>query len=163
MRQVLLGLGSNLGDRLEFLRQAVRRIEDRVGPGRPSRVYESASFFDPAQPPYLNLCLVLDCDWTPDRLLSHLRDIERELGRPYPRLKDRSPRTIDIDILLVGDLVLETEELIVPHPGLRERDFFLVPMLELLPDLRCPKTGVEFSSYLERLPSRSVYSIGPLF
>jgi 2-amino-4-hydroxy-6-hydroxymethyldihydropteridine diphosphokinase len=133
-----LGLGSNVGDREGFLRQALRSLATTPGIGveATSSTYETDPWGDTDQAPFLNLVARVRCALEPLQLLAEAKRIERELGR---RPRERwGPREIDIDLLLAGDLTVETPELTVPHPLLAERQFVLVPLAELAPDVQLP-------------------------
>jgi 2-amino-4-hydroxy-6-hydroxymethyldihydropteridine diphosphokinase len=133
-----LGLGSNVGDREDLLRQALRRLDETPGVTVQaiSSVHETDPWGDTDQPPFLNLVAQILCTLEPLQLLAEAKRIERELGR-RPRQR-WGPREIDIDLLLSGDLVVETPDLTVPHPLLADRQFVLVPLAELAPDLQLP-------------------------
>ena len=136
-RTVWLGLGSNLGDRVTFLRlalEALREISD--GTVRTSRIYETEPVGPGVQEKYLNLCVRLSTALTPKQLLDYCQEVERRLGR-IPRGRWES-REIDIDILNYDNEVLRQDELILPHPGIAERQFVLVPLVELDPALVLP-------------------------
>jgi len=127
-----LGLGSNLGDRRATLAAAVRRL--RAEPGL--RVLAVSGYYETAPvdcPPgsgdYLNAAAAVETDRDPHDLLKLLQHIERQFGRV--RTGVNSPRTLDLDLLLYGDRVIDTPDLVVPHPRLHERDFVLIPLLEL--------------------------------
>lgn len=134
---VVLGLGSNLGDRLGYLREAVRRLSDVMTGLRCSSVYESPAMLPENAPPewdiaYYNMVIVGGTSLSPQELLRFAKIIEQELGRT-----DRGrwgPREIDVDILAYGQKVLGEPDLIVPHAGLLLRDFALVPLAEIAPD-----------------------------
>ncbi|HXX91654.1 MAG TPA: 2-amino-4-hydroxy-6-hydroxymethyldihydropteridine diphosphokinase [Acidimicrobiales bacterium] len=129
--RAFLGLGSNLGDRLAHLRRAVAAIPDVVAV---SRVYETEPVGGPpGQGPYLNAVVELHTEAGPRELLALARRLEAEAGRE--RAERFGPRTLDVDVLLVGDLQVEEEDLIVPHPRLFERRFVLAPLAELAPEL----------------------------
>jgi 2-amino-4-hydroxy-6-hydroxymethyldihydropteridine diphosphokinase len=104
------------------------------------------------QPPYLNAVVVGQTTLTADDLLAVLMDIERARGRqrPWPR----APRTLDLDLILFGDLIVETPALTVPHPRFRERRFVLEPLVELVPDWRDPVTGATMKELLEKTTRR---------
>jgi 2-amino-4-hydroxy-6-hydroxymethyldihydropteridine diphosphokinase len=126
-----LGLGANLGDRWAALRQAVASLPDVVAV---SPVYETAPVGGPVgQPPYLNAVVALDTALTPRQLLEVAHRLEQEAGRV--RAERWGPRTLDVDVLLVGDLVVDEPDLQVPHPRLWERPFVLVPLADVAPDL----------------------------
>ncbi len=125
-----LGLGSNLGDRWTHLRTAVAALPDVAAV---SKVYETEPVGGPAgQPRYLNCVVALDTDLTPRQLLELAGRLEAEAGRVRAELW--GPRTLDVDVLLVGDLTVDEPDLRVPHPRMRERAFVLVPLAELDPD-----------------------------
>jgi len=130
-----LSLGSNLGDRLGRLREAIARLRELDGTSveRVSSVYESEPVGVTEQPRFLNLALQIKTTLEPLELLRAAKRIERELGRrPGPRW---GPRPIDIDLLLYGDEAVETPELTLPHPEMMKRAFVLVPLGEIAPDL----------------------------
>jgi dihydropteroate synthase/2-amino-4-hydroxy-6-hydroxymethyldihydropteridine diphosphokinase len=130
-----LSLGSNLGDRLQNLRDAVAALE-RAGVLLPdlSPVYETAPWGLTHQPPFLNMAVAARTSLEPRALLRLLQQMERDLGRqPAERW---GPRLIDIDLLFYDDLVIEEEDLVVPHPRLHERAFVLVPLVEIAPRLQ---------------------------
>jgi len=150
-----VGLGSNLGDRSAHLLlglSALSRLPDthllRLSP-----VYETEPV-GPPQPPYLNLVAELETELAPRALLLEMLRIERALGRE--RRERWGPRTLDLDLLLYGDLVLEEEGLTVPHPRLHQRAFVLVPLLDLLPEGRHPLLGQSFRELLASLDTSGV-------
>jgi 2-amino-4-hydroxy-6-hydroxymethyldihydropteridine diphosphokinase len=131
-----VGLGSNLGDR-EGL---IRRAAEAIGAVRLSSLRETEPWGYEAQPPFLNAAAEVDTALEPRPLLDRLLAVERDLGRERagPRW---GPRTIDLDLLLYGDLVLDEPGLRVPHPFLLERLFVLEPLAELIPAQRIPGNG----------------------
>ncbi len=134
---VFLGLGSNIGDRLSFLRQAVAHLQD-VGLmlRATSSVYETEPWGLPDQPRYLNAVVEMTTTRDPDSLLDLCKNIETALGRiPAPR---NHPRCIDIDILYFGSQERTSSTLRLPHPGLARRRFVLAPLAELLAERRAP-------------------------
>ena len=137
MKTVYLGLGGNLGNREELLRQAIAAMaapDLRIK--RVSPVYETAPVEAPAQPWFLNLVVEAETNLFPRQLLARVRKAEHALGRK--RGIPNGPRTIDIDILFYGSFVIDTPELTVPHPRLAGRRFVLAPMADLAPDFRDP-------------------------
>jgi 3-oxoacyl-[acyl-carrier protein] reductase len=129
---VYLALGSNLGDRAATLERglALLRLASGVQVARVSAFYETAPVGGPAeQGPYLNAAAEVTTDLAPQELLRRLQQIEADLGRV--RAERDGPRTLDLDLLLFGDLVLATPDLIVPHPRLNERLFVLIPLAEI--------------------------------
>ncbi|MGO9658778.1 MAG: 2-amino-4-hydroxy-6-hydroxymethyldihydropteridine diphosphokinase [Acidimicrobiales bacterium] len=128
-RRAFVALGSNLGDRWAYLRGGLARLPDVVGV---SPVYETAPVGGPpGQGPYLNLVAELSTAATPRELLAAAAQAEAAAGRT--RHERWGPRTLDVDILLVGDLVVDETDLQVPHPRMWERGFVLVPLADLAP------------------------------
>lgn len=135
--RAFLGIGANLGDREAALRRAVEGMPDVVAV---SPFYETEPVGGPPrQPPYLNGVVELDTDLSPRELLEVARRLEAEAGRV--RAERWGPRTLDVDVLLVGDLVVNDPDLVVPHPRMWERDFVLRPLRDLAPDLTPPISG----------------------
>ncbi len=137
-----LSLGSNLGDRERRLHDALGILEDdRLRVTRVSRIYETepvgAGYA--GEPWFLNLAAEIETSLTPMELLARARQVEAALGRR--RGGGDEARTIDIDIVLYGELALETPALRIPHPRMAERRFVLEPLAELAPDLRHPLLG----------------------
>jgi 2-amino-4-hydroxy-6-hydroxymethyldihydropteridine diphosphokinase len=133
VRRAYLGIGSNLGDRLANLQLAVDRLADAPGVRvvGVSPVYETAPVGGPEQPDYLNAVVALDTARSPHELLGLAQSIEQEARRV--RTVRWGPRTLDVDVLLVGDERVDDPDLVVPHPRLRERAFVLVPLADLDP------------------------------
>ncbi len=136
MSRALLGLGGNLGDRRAMLQAAVDALPaHRVAPVRSSSTYASAAVGGPAgQPDYLNACLEVETALAPEALLDACKEVERALGRPEPGTPGHvrhGPRPVDLDVLLLGERVVATERLRVPHPRLTRRRFVLIGLLEL--------------------------------
>jgi 2-amino-4-hydroxy-6-hydroxymethyldihydropteridine diphosphokinase len=139
LHTVWLGLGSNLGDRGRHLARALNALQALLAIDSVSPVYETEPVGYLEQPPFWNLVVRGSTEHEPEALLSAVKRLERELGRVATfRL---GPRVIDIDILLVGEQVLDTGELQLPHPGLRQRAFVLRPLLDIDAELLDPLTG----------------------
>ncbi len=152
MASAFIALGSNLGDRRSYLEQALRRLGASAG----IRVIRVSSFHEtppeggPAgQGMYLNAAAELETDLTPLELLRILLRIEAELGRD--RVIHHGPRTIDLDLLLVGDSVLNGPELTLPHPRMHQRSFVLLPLLEIAPTVLHPLLGTSIAELTRRL------------
>ena len=132
-----VGLGANLGDREESIRSAA----ELLGASRISTIRETEPWGYADQPRFLNAVVELETDLPPRELLDRLLEVERALGRT--RLGPRfGPRTIDLDLLVYGELQLEEPGLTVPHPRLHERLFVLEPLAELAPSLDVPGKGL---------------------
>jgi len=137
--RAVVGLGANLGDRLRAMRSALAALAAVARVESTSHVYETAPV-GPPQPGYLNAAVLVAWDGTAEALLDRLLAIEVKLGRV--RGPDRfGARTLDLDVLWIEGLAEEGERLVVPHPRLRERAFAVVPLLEVAPDARDPRTG----------------------
>lgn len=129
--RVFLGLGSNLGDRWAYLRQAVASLSDVVAV---SPVYETSPVGGPGgQGPYLNCVVELDTELGPRQLLEVARELEAAAQRE--RKERWGPRTLDVDVLLVDDLTVDEPDLVVPHPRMWERRFVVAPLADLAPEL----------------------------
>jgi len=147
---VALSLGSNLGDRIAHLDYAVTRLHDLLRGLRVSRYRDTAPVgVAGPQPLYLNAAAVGATRLPPRDLLDQLLEIEGERGRerPFPS----APRTLDLDLILYGGLVIDEPGLVVPHPRFRERRFVLEPLAEIAPDLVDPVTGTTIGQLLARL------------
>lgn len=128
--EICLHLGTNLGNRQENLTRARQLITDRIGQVvRTSSLYETDAWGKTDQPAFLNQSLLLHSDLTADTILNTCLDIETEMGRE--RIEKWGPRLIDIDLLFYGNKIIETENLKVPHPHLAERNFVLIPTMEI--------------------------------
>lgn len=131
---MFLGIGSNLGDREGTLREAVAGMPDVVAV---SPVYETDPVGGPAQGAFLNAVVELDTALTPRALLALCRTLEQDARRV--RLVRWGPRSLDVDVLLVGDLTVDEPDLVVPHPRLWERRFVVAPLADLAPELVAPE------------------------
>lgn len=135
MTRAFLGLGSNLGDRLERLQLAVDELARSAGirVTAISRVYETAPVGGPPQDAYLNAVVAIDTTLDPHELLRKCQEIETRAERV--RAEQWGPRTLDVDILLIDDVHLEDDDLTVPHPRMWERGFVLAPLRDVAPEL----------------------------
>jgi len=133
-----LGLGSNLGERRTHLERALEFLSQRLRLERVSSIYDSEPVGNIEQPRFLNLACQTSTTLSPAGLLALAKGIEAKMGRTGGT---GAPRQIDIDILLYGDQVIQTPELVIPHPRLTERAFVLVPLVEIAPELVHPLSG----------------------
>jgi len=145
--RVYLGLGSNLGDRVENIEKALRMLSERVRLTARSSLYETEPVGVRDQPWFLNVVCTGETDLDPQALLDFVKGIERAMGRVES--VRFGPRIIDIDILFYDDLVLKTPNLEIPHPRLTERAFVLVPLVEIAPHLIHPLLGLTVREILE--------------
>lgn len=144
LRHAYVALGSNLGDRAAALRAAAAALAGAPGVNvlRASQLYETAAVADEPQPPYLNAVVCLETTLPARDLLELCLAIEAKLGRRRPPGRRRAPRIIDLDLLLLGELVIDEPGLTLPHPGLLDRPFVRIPLAEIAaPGLRHPVTG----------------------
>jgi 2-amino-4-hydroxy-6-hydroxymethyldihydropteridine diphosphokinase len=135
-KNVYLSLGSNLGDRAEYLRAAIARLGSLGEVKAVSSFYETEPVDVVSQPWFLNCTVLLTTELMPKQLLARTHQIEQDLGRR--RIKPKGPRTIDVDILLFGKSIIEMPDLVVPHPALHLRRFVLEPLAEIAPDVWHP-------------------------
>ena len=151
---VYIGLGSNLGDRLGWLRAAAEALESAGIP-----ILQRSSFYrtEPVevvdQEEFINQVLECSSAFPAPRILEACLRIERSLGRV--RTREKGPRTVDLDLLLQGDRVLKTAGIEVPHPRMHLRAFVLVPLVEIAPEVRHPVLGLTARELLARCPDRS--------
>jgi 2-amino-4-hydroxy-6-hydroxymethyldihydropteridine diphosphokinase len=133
---VYLSLGSNVGDRAANLQTAIERLRELGEVAAVSSFYETEPVEFTAQPWFLNCAVALATELMPKQLLAKVLGIEQELGRK--RILPKGPRTIDIDILLFGNSVIDAANLTVPHPAMHERRFVLEPLAEIAGEVRHP-------------------------
>lgn len=153
-QSVLLSLGSNLGDRLTYLRDAIRALDalKTVAVKVVSHCYETAPVGKTDQPAFMNLAVEIETVLEPLELLDTVKEIERGLGRkPAERW---GPRVIDIDIILWGQRTLEEDRLTLPHREFRNRAFVLMPLAEIAPDGVDPVTGATVAELAQRPEAR---------
>lgn len=132
--KIFLGLGSNVGDRKEYLLKSVERLNNskKCKVINSSSVYETSPFGVINQQNFLNAVIEIQCDYSANELFEFVKKIEVELGRT-PSLKKWGPREIDIDILFYNQLIYNQDNLIIPHSEILKRDFVLVPLIEIAP------------------------------
>lgn len=159
-RDCYLGLGANLGQRARQLAEALAALswQPEVELVDVSPVYESVPEGGVDQPPYLNLVVQVRAWCAPERMLALCLEVENHLGRqrPYPG----APRAIDLDLLLFGDEIRQTETLTLPHPRLLQRPFVLVPLADLAPELQV--AGSAPVGELAAAHREAVRCVGPL-
>lgn len=137
MTTVYIGIGSNLGRRKKNCLMAVELLKGKgVRVAKESSLYETEPWGVKDQPAFINMVIEAQTDLSPEMLLSLVKDIEYEIGRS--RTRRWGPRKIDLDILLYGDMVINTPDLVIPHPYMHERQFVMRPLSEIAPDLIHP-------------------------
>jgi 2-amino-4-hydroxy-6-hydroxymethyldihydropteridine diphosphokinase len=136
MNEVYLGLGSNVGDRLLNLNKAIELLSVKIQILKKTKIYISKAVGYTDQPNFYNMVLYGKTDLSPEELFNFIKDVEKNAGRVYRF--HWGPREIDIDILFYNDLVYKSDKLNIPHPRLHERDFVLLPLIELNPKLFHP-------------------------
>jgi 2-amino-4-hydroxy-6-hydroxymethyldihydropteridine diphosphokinase len=160
-RRAYVGLGANLGDPPAQLREALRLIGARPGirVTATSKFYRSAPLGPGAQPDYCNAVCAADTDLNPDRLLTHLHEVERQMGRERPPQR-WAPRLIDLDLLCYEQVkAMHTSRITLPHPEMHKRNFVLVPLAEIAPELEIPGLGI--AADLARVLGRDGLAIWP--
>ena len=149
-----LGLGSNEGEPFRRIESALSELSKRGVPVvRASSLYRTEPVGGPPQDWYANAVAEVGFEGEPEELLRVCQFIESLHGRK--RERKNAPRTLDLDILLFGDRILDSPDLTIPHPRFRERRFVLVPMVEVAPDFEDPISGLTMRELLSRCPDRS--------
>ena len=154
MAKVYIALGSNIGDREASLREAIKFLKNHssIKISKISSLYESEPVGPVKQGNFYNMVVEIETELTPENLLSVCQLIEQRLKRK--KTVKWGPRTIDLDILLYDSLEVNLEELIIPHPEMKNRAFVLVPLLEIAPEAKLP-SGETLRNYLSLLPPES--------
>jgi len=150
-----LCLGSNLGERLNNISETIRLLSRYGKIIKASAVYETEPVGGIAQPLFLNSVLAYDFPSSPFELLSHIHKIENHLGRI--RGERFGPRTIDIDILFFGELIIDSPALKIPHPELIKRLFVLTPLMEIAPSLLHPLEGSSIKDIYNNIYENNYY------
>ncbi|RUO52420.1 2-amino-4-hydroxy-6-hydroxymethyldihydropteridine diphosphokinase [Pseudidiomarina homiensis] len=158
MSTIYVGLGANLGNPVQTLTELLERLQQvpELSHIKCSSFYRSTPMGPQDQPDYVNAVLCAQTHLAPLALLDLLQNLENEFGRV--RNRRWGARTLDLDLLLFADISLHHPRLTVPHPGLTERDFVLVPLHEIAPDLELPD-GRSIGSLLKHLPSHDLVKI----
>lgn len=156
MALVYFGLGSNLGQKEKNLELAITELKKQIGPlVARSAFYHSAPWGFESANSFMNACVAVETTLSPHACLSHIKDVERRMGRLKNATNTYVDRLIDIDILFYDQMILENEDLTVPHPLLHLRQFVLEPLAEIAPHLIHPKLKKEVQSLLKELNLQS--------
>jgi 2-amino-4-hydroxy-6-hydroxymethyldihydropteridine diphosphokinase len=149
MSNVWISLGTNQGERLENLSRAIKFLEPEVRVVDCSPIYQTEPWGFKDQPDFLNQIIKAETKLAPMELLKKLKSIEHELGRK--ETFRNGPRIIDLDILYFDKLILDLEDLQIPHPRIPERAFVLIPLADLAPELISPRSGKSVAEMLEAI------------
>ena len=151
MNTAYLLIGGNVGDRAANLQTALKRISETCGTiTSTSSLYETAAWGNTNQPSFYNQAVVVTTPLSPVALMDQLLEIELEMGRI--RTQKYGPRTIDLDILMIDELVISSEKLTIPHPQMQNRRFALLPLVEVAPTLTHPLLDQSIGVLLQNCP-----------
>ena len=154
MQPVYIALGTNLGNRKKNLSDALAALSKELTLLKQSSIYETQPWGYLNQPRFLNMVVETDTLLFPQDLLSHLKDIETQMGRQ--KTFKNGPRIIDLDILFYGDTVINTEDLIIPHPRIQERGFVLVPLNDIAKEFIHPVLNIKIQEMLSLIDHKDV-------
>jgi len=153
LTRAYLSLGSNLGDRTAHLRQTISKLSDLGAVTNCSSFYQTEPVEFTDQPEFLNCAVEIETQLNPQQLLTGILTVERKMGRDRSAQPPKGPRTIDIDLLLAGDAVINSPELVLPHPAMHLRRFALESLAEIAPDVRHPLLHCTIRELRDRLPA----------
>jgi 2-amino-4-hydroxy-6-hydroxymethyldihydropteridine diphosphokinase len=155
MTSAYLSLGSNLGDKIENLNAALKELNFKAGEiAKVSAVYETDPVGFYSEDKFLNICAELRTSLRPMKLLEIIHEIEELSGRKRENSREYSSRTLDIDIILFGDLLMENEVLTIPHPRFHERLFVLAPLNDIATNLVIPQFNITVEELLNKLETK---------
>ena len=146
---VYLSIGSNQGDLEKNLVFAYNNLKQIFKNIKSSSLFKTKPMYNTAQPDFLNAVFYGETDLPPYQLLDYIHTLEDKAGRDRSRAGWKGPRPLDIDILLYGDTVSGDPVLTIPHPGIKERGFVLIPLAEIAPDLADPVTGQKYKYFIK--------------
>ena len=158
MPKIYIALGSNLDEPSEQIYKAINSIDavDDLSVTHISSLYKTKPIGKIDQPDFINAVIEVEGDISPNNLHAALQDIEAQAGRIRKELNE--PRTLDLDILLIDDLIMKTKKLTVPHPRMHQRQFVIVPLFEINQKLNIPGIG-SIDEILKSLPDQGVVKI----
>lgn len=154
---VYIGLGSNIGNRIKYLREAVKRISELIGEDESivaSSVYETKPYGNIDQANFLNAVIKISTSLELNELFKFLKLLEKKIGRS--KRKKWGPREIDLDILFFNQRIFLSEKLVVPHPGVADRDFVLIPLNEIAKDFEHPVLKKKISDICSKIISENI-------
>ena len=148
--RIYLGLGSNIADRFQYLKKGIKLLNDHahIWVVDKSHVYESAAMYNKDQEDFYNMVIKIETNLNPLQLLEEIKNIEIMVGR-NPKEKNNMPRTLDVDILAIGDLIIRTKILNIPHPKIAERKFVLKPWHDIASDFMVPNIDKNIAELLQ--------------
>jgi len=147
LHQVVIALGTNLGDKELNLKNAIHLIRSKVGDvSKVSSIFKNSAVGFESENEFFNACLICETELNPKQVLKRLQEIEKILGRIKTK-ESYEDRVIDLDIIFYDNLVFKSIDLEIPHPNYSERNFVLIPMLELF-DFQDPKTYLNISQFI---------------
>jgi 2-amino-4-hydroxy-6-hydroxymethyldihydropteridine diphosphokinase len=151
-----IGLGSNIGDRIINVKKAIEKIDDDIlcSVKKISSFYESKAFGYTEQPDFINVVIRISTGYPPDSLFHLLKGIEKEIGRV--KTTKWGPRKIDLDILFYNDWIYKNRVIQIPHKGISERDFVLLPMSEIEPDYIHPELNKKISDICTSIKTKTI-------
>ena len=160
LNHAYLCLGGNIGDRKKILESALFIINDTIGTiTAKSAIYETEAWGVENHHPYLNQCILVSTSYNAFELISYLLNIESQLGRERVMSDNYCPRTLDIDILLFNNEIINYPNLIVPHPRLHLRNFVLKPLKEIAPNLSHPMIKKTITQLLDICPDDCIVKL----
>lgn len=154
MAKVILALGSNKGDRLAFIKDALKKINDLGEISAVASLYRSSAYGVTDQPDFYNSVIVLKTDKAPKQLLTELKKIEKQVGRTENIRW--GPREIDLDIILYDQRRVSQKGLTIPHSDFHNRVFVLLPLAEIEPEIRVPGMKVSISNLLNKCKDKTI-------
>lgn len=139
VNNIFLALGSNKGDKYEFIKRAIVKINENPACKvlRCSSIYETTPYGKVDQPHFMNAVCEIESDYSKDELLTYLKNLEKEIGRTS-KMEKWGQREIDVDIIFYNDVIYNCDKLTIPHPDFFKRDFVVVPLLEIAPNFIHP-------------------------
>ncbi len=155
MEKIFLGLGSNVGDRKSYIKKAIFFLKQKIKNIKSAPIYKSRAYGFKNQEYFLNTAVSGYTDLPPEELLKFIKDVEKKVGRVYRF--HWGPREIDIDILFYGDLIYKSDNLVIPHPYIHERDFVLKPLCDLECNFKHPELNKTIYQLLKEIKENFIF------